>query len=179
MKYYKKILGKSCYLSPICLDDAELYAKWLNDPEVSKYLSLRSMNVSAESEKGFLEKLQREHNYAIVDLQKDELIGNCGFVEIDSLNRTGEVGIFIGNRDYWGKGYGTEALKLLIGYGINFLNLRSFFLQVYSYNARALRCYEKVGFKKIGARRNALIFNGREHDIILMDLLSGEFQEEL
>ena len=175
MKYYKKIIGKKCYLSPINLDDAGKYAEWLNDLEVSQYLTLRSLNINMDSEKAALEKLSQVHNYAIINNQNDELIGNCGFVEIDNLNNTGEVGIFIGNKEYWGKGYGTEALKLLISYGINYLNIRNIMIRVYSYNTRAIKSYKKVGFKEIGVRRKALVFNNQEHDIIFMDLISEEY----
>jgi RimJ/RimL family protein N-acetyltransferase len=72
-----------------------------------------------------LENLSKEHNYSIIDLETNELIWNCGFSEVDNLNQTGEVGIFIVNKSFWDKGYGTEALTLLLDYGFKALNLHN------------------------------------------------------
>ncbi len=177
MKYFKKISGEKCYLAPINIDDAELYTKWLNDLEVVQYLTLRYRMISLLPEKEVLERLSKEHNYGIVTNDEDKLIGNCGFVEVDNINRTCEIGIFIGDKEYWGKGLGTESLKLLISYGINYLNLRSFMLGVFSYNERAIKSYKKIGFKDIGARRKSVIFKNKEFDMLYMDLLSDEFLE--
>ena len=77
-----------------------------------------------------------------------------------------------------GKGYGTEALKLLISYGINYLNIRNFMLRVFSNNERAIKSYKKIGFNKIGIRRKAIIANREEYDMVYMDLLSDEFLEK-
>ncbi len=176
MRYFKKICGDKCYLSPINVDDVELYTKWLNDVEVIQYLTLRSKMISLLTEREALEKLSREHAYGIVTLERDELIGNCSFVELDNLNRTAEVGIFIGNKEYWGKGYGTEALGLLISFGIDYLNLRSFVLRVFSFNERAIKSYKKLGFKEIGRWRKSVVFKGHEYDTVYMDLLAEEFR---
>ena len=119
--------------------------------------------------------MSHEHNYGIVTKEENKLIGNCGFLEFDYINRNCEVGIFIGDKEYLGKGYGTEALKLLISYGINYLNIRNFMLRVFSNNERAMKSYGKIGFKKIGIRRNAIIANSKEYDMVYMDLLSEEF----
>ncbi len=179
MKYFKKLVGKKCYLSPIDVSDAERYTEWLNDIEVIKYLTLRDKMVSLVTEREALERLARGHSYAIVTLESDELIGSCGLVDVDYLNRTCEVGIFIGNKEYWGKGYGTEALKLLISYGINYLNLNNFMLKVYSYNERAIKSYRKIGFREMGRRRKSVIIEGKEYDTIYMDLLAEEFESIL
>jgi len=176
--YFKKLVGKKCYLSPIDINDAEKFTEWLNDLELTVNLTLYNSIINVESEKVFLENLSKEHNYSIIDLETDELIGNCGFLEVDNLNQTGEVGIFIGNKSFWGKGYGTEALTLLLDYGFKALNLHNIQLRVYGYNKRAIKSYEKVGFKLIGIRRNALYRNRERHNIIFMDILANEFYEK-
>jgi len=173
--YFKKMAGKKCYLSPIDVNDVEKFTEWLNDLEVTKYLIVYPHIISIENEKGFLEKLSKEHTYSIVDNITNELIGNCGFGDIDHINQTAEVGIFIGNKKYWNKGYGTEALNLLLDYGFKALNLHNIFLRVYSFNERARKSYEKTGFKIIGKRREALLRDKERHDIILMDILPNEF----
>jgi RimJ/RimL family protein N-acetyltransferase len=176
--YFKKLVGKKCYLSPIDVNDVEKFTEWLNDLEVTKYLILYPHIISIENEKGFLEKLSKEHTYSVIDNDTNELIGNCGYGDIDHINQTAEVGIFIGNKKYWNKGYGTEALSLLLDYGFKALNLYNIFLKVYSFNERAKKSYEKVGFKIIGKRREALLRNNERHDIILMDILKNEYYEK-
>lgn len=173
--YFKKMLGDKCYLSPISIEDAEKYTEWLNDYDITQFLTLASMQIGLASEKEALSRLSKEHNYAIVDKATDSLIGNCGLMDIDQLNRCAEIGIFIGDKDYLGKGFGREALSLLIDYAFNVLNLTNIMLSVFSFNERAIKSYKAIGFKMIGARRKALIRDGKEHDIYFMDLLSTEY----
>ena len=173
--YIKKLIGKKCYLAPMRIEDVEKYAVWANDQEVAEYLQFASSIISIETERLIIDRLSKEHNYAIVDSITDELIGNIGLMKINHLDRTAELGIFIGNKSYWSKGYGTEAMCLLINYAYQKLNLNNIILNVYSYNERAIRAYEKIGFKKIGERREALIRNRKKHNIILMDILPEDF----
>ena len=176
--YFKKMIGKKCYLAPIDVNDVEKYTEWLNDLEITKQLILYPHVISIENEKVVLEKLSQEHTYSIIVNDTNELIGNCGFHNIDHLNQTAETGIFIGNRKFWDKGYGTEALSLLLDYGFKALNLHNIFLSVYSFNERAKKSYEKIGFKIIGIKREALLRDMERYDIILMDILPNEFYEK-
>ena len=178
--YFKKLAGKKCYLSPMDLNDAEKYTEWLNDLEVTTNLGpVYGGILNVESEKEILKDLSQKHNYSIIDIETNELIGNCGFLEIDNLNQTAETGIFVGNKNFWGKGYGTEAIGLLMGYGFTALNLHNILLKVFSFNERAIKCYEKVGFKIIGRRREALKRGNETFDVIYMDILPNEFYERL
>ena len=172
---YKKLIGKKCYLSPIDINDAEKYTQWLNDLEVVENLYIYHHVINFESEKAILEELSKTHTYSIMDIENDQLIGNCGFTDIDYLNQTAEVGIFIGEKNYWSKGYGTEALKLLIDYGFKALNLHNIFLKVFAFNKRAIKSYEKVGFKTIGIRREARYRKMERQDLVFMDILVNEF----
>ena len=176
--YFKKLVGKKCYLSPIDVNDVEKFTEWLNDLEVTQNLIIYPHIISVENEKGFLEKLAKEHTYSIIDNETNELIGNCGFNDIDNINQTAEVGIFIGNKKYWNKGYGTEALILLMDYGFKALNFHNIFLKVYSFNKRGIKSYEKIGFKIIGNKRESLLRGKERYDIILMDILYNEFYEK-
>jgi len=175
--YFRKMTGRKCYLSPIDVNDAEKFTEWLNDLEVTEYLMIYPQIISVEKEKEFLGILSKEHTYSIVNNISNELIGNCGFASIDHLNQTAETGIFIGDKKYWDNGYGMEALSLLLDYGFKALNLHNVCLRVYSFNERAKRCYEKIGFKIIGNNREALLRGKERHDIILMDILYSEFYE--
>ncbi len=160
------------------MDDAEQYCEWINDAEVNKFMVFSSHQIGIAGEKAILEDMIRRGSqiFAIIDKEKDELIGNCSLFDIDHLNRKAEFGIFIGNKTFWGKGYGTEATRLILDYGFNILNLNSIMLRVYSYNKRGIRSYEKSGFKVIGSHREAKIIGSKKYDEIYMDILAGEFE---
>jgi RimJ/RimL family protein N-acetyltransferase len=176
--YFRKMTGENCFLSPIDVNDVEKFTEWLNDLEVTQYVTLYPQIISLTNEKEVLEHLSKNHTYSIIDINTNELIGNCGLMDLDNLNQTGEVGIFIGNKKYWGNGYGAEALTLLMDYGFKALNLHNIFLRVYSFNERAIKCYEKIGFKIIGKRREALLRGKDRHDIIHMDILHDELYKK-
>lgn len=173
--YYKKLTGEKCYLSPIDVEDAPIFTEWLNDMELTRYLTLATYNITIGGEREALVRLSKEHNYSIIALDTEKLIGNCGLMDLDQINRSAELGIFIGNKEYLSKGYGTEALRLLIDYAFNYLDLENILLKVYSFNERAIRCYEKVGFRKIGIRRNAIRRERKNYDIVLMDIVPSDF----
>ena len=177
--YFKKLVGKKCYLSPIDTNDAEIFTEWLNDLELTQYLSMYPHIISLQGEKEILEKLAREHNYSIVDIGTNKLLGNCGFLHIDNVNQTGEVGIFIGSKNNWNKGYGTDALCLLLDFGFKVLNLHNISLRVVSYNPRAKKVYEKIGFKTIGKMRECILLDKERHDMIYMDILYKDFYKKM
>lgn len=179
MKYFPKLVGERVYLSPISLDDTERYTAWLNDLSTTRYLTLSAAQVTLHGEREALQNLSAGHNYAIVAKASDELLGNCGLMDIQETDRSAEVGIFIGVETRRGAGLGTEALRLLCDYAFNVLNLHSLLLRVHAYNARAIASYRKVGFHEIGRRRKAHFYAGAYHDVILMDLLPEDFGPSL
>jgi RimJ/RimL family protein N-acetyltransferase len=175
MRYFPKIPGERVYLSPINLEDAELYTAWLNDLKTARYLMTAPMQVTLHGERDALVELSKQHAYAIVAREGEELLGNCGLHNIDQISRSAEVGIFIGEDSRRGEGYGTEALRLLCDYGFYILNLRSIQLRTYAYNERAVACYKKAGFKEAGRFRKAHFYGGQYHDLLLMDILPEDF----
>ena len=177
-KYLKKLIGDNIYLSPISLDDVEEYAEMVNDIKVSVglgYLSYTNI-IDFESEKEFLISVKKEKMFAVRLLENNELLGNIGFNSLDIINRNGALGVLIGNPKYQRKGYGTEALKLILDYGFSFLNLRNISLSVFEYNEPAYNLYKKVGFKEAGRLRKAVEIMGKTYDVIIMDMLKEEFQ---
>ncbi len=178
MQYSKKIIGTKCYLSPISEHNAEKWAIWFNDFEITIPLgdeAYTPTNLSREK-KTINDLVDRNaHVFSIVDLKSDELIGRCMLFSIDNINRHAMLGLVIGEKSYWNKGYGQEATKLILDYGFNLLNLNNIMLGVFSYNKAAINCYKKVGFKEIGSRRQARIIGSKKYDIIFMDILAEEF----
>jgi RimJ/RimL family protein N-acetyltransferase len=175
MKYYKKIVGKRVYLSPISGEDAETYVKWFNDFSVTDGLGCSSRITALESEKAWIAANSAQYQFAIVSLEDDKLIGGCGFQGLDQPRQCAEVGLFIGDEENRNKGYGEEVLHLLLDYGFDYLNLHNIMLKVFSFNARAIRCYQKVGFKEIGRRRQSYYLKGKFFDEIYMDVLREEW----
>jgi RimJ/RimL family protein N-acetyltransferase len=179
MKYFKKLIGERIYLSPQNIEDAEKYVEWFCDFKMTDGIGKSGNIMTIEAEKEWIENTLRsnELNFAIVNIENDELIGNCGFNKIDYQHRKGTVGIFIGNEKNRSNGYGTETLRLLLDYGFNYLNLNNIMLTVKSFNERAINCYKKVGFKELGRRRECYFLNGKYYDDVYMDILANEFQK--
>ena len=138
-KYLKKIVGEKVYLSPISIDDFEEYAEMANDINVSVGLGSIAYTsiIDFESEKEFLVSIKKSKNFAVRLLENDELLGNVGFNLEDSINRAGVIGVMLGNPKHQRKGYGTEAVNLLLDYGFSFLNFRNISLNVFEYNEAA------------------------------------------
>lgn len=177
MKYFKKLIGEKCYLSPISQEDAAQYSEWLSDIEVGISLGVYSMQLSLPKEEKILQQMidKNEYVFGIVDKETDTLIGNCGLHNVNNIDGRAEFGIFIGNKSYWNKGFGKDATRLILDFGFNILNLHAIYWQVFEYNPAAMKLYEQVGFKKAGAFREAKIIGSRKFDVILMDILAEEY----
>jgi len=176
MKYYRKLLGEKCYLSPVCMDDVEKYTEWLNDMEIGQFVTLSDTVLDIDKEGVLLRKLMdEEHIFAIVEKDTNKVIGNCGIHNVSQVHRNASLGIFIGEKTFWNQGIGAEAINLLLDFAFNILNLHNIYLSVMSYNKRAICCYEKIGFKKIGVQREFMFVSGKYHDVYLYDMLASEF----
>lgn len=176
MKYFKKLVGERIYLSPRNIEDVEKFTEWLNDFETTDYIGRSSRILTKEAEKEYLENhINEEATFAIVTLNEDKLIGTVSIENISHLRRIGTLGIFIGDKNYRNNGYGTEAIKLILDYGFNYLNLNNIKLDLMEFNERALACYKKCGFKEYGRRRKCNFINGKYYDTISMDILAEEF----
>lgn len=179
MAYYRKLAGEKCYLSPIQPEDAELWTAWMNDLEVTvplgdeAYLPYSLEKMRAE----VAEAIRRQdHIFTIVECAGDRPVGRCLLFSIDAVNRSAMMGIVIGEKTAWNQGLGTEATRLLLDYAFNLLNLHSVMLGTFEFNRRAIRAYEKVGFQRIGLRREARIIAGKAWGVVLMDMLGDEFR---
>lgn len=162
-------------------EDVPLAQSFLNDLETRSLLNPRLPYpyTLADEEKWFEQQSANHeaYNFAIETLEKGKYIGGCGINEIDWKVRVAEVGIFIGDKDYWGKGYGTDAMEVLLRVCFEQLNMRKARLHVFSYNDRARRSYEKCGFQAEGILRQEIYAHGRYHDDIAMGILRSEWEE--
>ncbi len=171
--------GNRVRLTSIKREYIDVFLEWINDPEIAQYLMFYRP-ITREMEEEWYNSRQKQENSIIFSIlvnartDDEKLIGNCG-IELDWKNRVGNCGIVIGEKEYLDKGYGTEAMQLLIEYGFNTLNLNRIELIVYDFNVRAIKSYKKVGFREEGRRRQANYTNGEYHDIIIMGILKDEW----
>jgi UDP-4-amino-4,6-dideoxy-N-acetyl-beta-L-altrosamine N-acetyltransferase len=149
---------------------------WFNDPEVIEFLTM-SEPMSMEKEQKWYENYLKDKSSKvyIIETGKGEHIGNIGLNDIDLHTRKAELGIFIGEKKFWGKGYGTEAVELGLKLAFEGLNLNRVYLKVFQNNKRAQKCYEKAGFKKEGVLRQDEFKNGKYIDCEVYSVLAREY----
>ncbi len=144
--------------------DIPKFVEWLNDPEVRRYLLIDLPISQANEEQWFENMLKLPANEQPFGIEVREngsaggdeqwrLVGNCSFMNINPTIRSAEVGLFIGDKSCWNKGYGTEVMRLLLVLGFDTLNLNRIFLRVNDANKRGIRAYEKAGFTHEGRFR--------------------------
>lgn len=180
MKYFRKLSGERCYLSPVSLDDTEKYTEWVNDIEIAPFMKFTSKVIGLELERELLQKLSgKDYVFAIVEKDTNKVIGNAGLHNVNSVHRRASFGIFIGEKTFWNQGIGLEATLLALDFGFNILNLNSIDLEVMAYNRRGIRCYEKAGFRQSGIKREAFFHAGQYHDILCFDILAKDFESPL
>ncbi len=174
------LIGPAIYLRPLEKDDAPVVAPWFNDAEVLRFMgTIRPTSVAAEE--AFIAGLNvnpMEPTFGIVVRETDRLIGVTGLSRTDVRHRHAMFGIGIGDKSAWGKGYGTEATRLVVGCAFETLNLNRVWLLVYEYNTRGARAYEKAGFRVEGRLRQDCFREGRYWDTIYMAILREEWRKE-
>lgn len=178
------ILGQRIRLRPIEKEDLPRYVKWLSDPELRSYTDTYLPLGQTQEERWFDRNAGAgsEQTWAIDAQPLDGVgpyvhIGSCGYHDIDWRNRVGEAGIIIGARDYWGKGYGTDAMQTLVAWGFYTLNLNRVQLRVYADNERAIRSYQKVGFQIEGRLRQGNFYHGSYRDVLYMGVLREDWAQ--
>jgi len=160
---------------------AEAYVGWTKD---SEYMRLLDSNVSAPisvkkitewNEKDLEKVAPIEYYFLIRTLEDERLVGVIGLDGNMIAHAEAFVGIGIGERELWGKGYGTDAMRIILRYAFTELNLRRVSLNTFEYNPRAIRSYEKVGFVHEGRVRGEVHRSGKRWDVIFMGILREEW----
>lgn len=174
--------GELVTLRGLELTDLDEIMKCWNRKDVREFLFSSVPNSREEEEEWIRSTWKRraegkDYVFAITVTSEDyKYIGNIEISIENQITRRGGIGIAILNPHYWGKGYGTDALKVILDFGFNTLNLHSIGLTVFENNLRARASYKKVGFVETGRKRQTLFLNGQWIDELLLDILSSEWQ---
>ncbi len=182
------IIGELVRFRGVERSDIPRFVTWLNDPEVIAGILVRYPISQADEEGWFDRMLTRPTDERVMGIEAREiapdgspetwsLIGSCAFDHIDWRVHSAEFGILIGEKSFWNRGYGTAAVRLLAKHGFETLNLNRIFLHVFETNPRAIRAYEKAGFRLEVRERQAEYRNGRYNDMLLMSLLKEEYDK--
>jgi len=173
------IRGERIYLRPAERSDLATFVRWLTDAEVSRYLSFRAPLSQAMEEKWFEGMVERQgksdYHFVICLINGDRPIGTAGLHGLDLENGNAEFGISIGEKSEWNRGYGTDTLNAICDFGFGALRLERIELNVFEDNARAIRSYEKAGFRHEGRLRRAWFAEGHHGDVLRMSLLRDEW----
>lgn len=181
MQPERTVVGRAIYLGQIDRKDAPLYLRWVNDPRLQPLLN-RPWEITEGEERDRVDTLVSADNAVgfAIHLRKDEsLIGRSAIWNIHKVNRSGYFTIFIGEPTRWSMGHGREATALTTVYAMDVLKLNRLELEVFSYNDRAMRCYEGLGFTREGIRRESRHHDGVWHDAIQMGVLARDWKEGL
>ena len=179
------IIGKKIYLRGIEKDDLSgNMSQWPNDPEITHYMVMGAVPNSGviycswntlEEEYEQLRQSENDVVFAIVDKESDKLMGIIGLYGISWIPRLAELRIVIGEKDYWGKGYGTEAIKLVVEYAFDKLNLNNVYLGANAEHKRAIKAYKNAGFVEEGILRKVQYRNSKYYDAVRMSILREEY----
>jgi len=171
------IKGEKIILKKISLQDVtEEYLSWLKDEEVME--GIETSNYTYEKLYSYIENVLKDKNtemFTIRDKNSNKHVGNIKIVN-DFFNRHSEMGILIGDKNYWRKGVGTEACKLIINYVFEFHKMNKIWLAVHSSNISAYHLYKKLGFKEEGCLKEHVFKNGKFIDKYLMALFQREWK---
>ncbi|MGH2532871.1 MAG: GNAT family N-acetyltransferase [Thermomicrobiales bacterium] len=171
------LVGNRIALGPLSRDLLPVYRRWLNDFSLLALLDRRFRPLTPDwIETWYARHVRGDPSCMVFTIWERDAwrpIGNAALQDLDFRGRSAELGLFIGEPECRGQGFGVEATRLLVDFGFNVLGLHSIMLRVYEYNLSARRCYEKAGFREFGRRTQSQFMHGRFWDVIYMECLSG------
>lgn len=151
------------------------YYRWRNDPDIAQY-----------DQSGFLRPLSYEEveiwcermisGLSFLVLCDEKPLGIGAFMNVDTKNRHSDLALLIGEKSYWGQGLGQKIMEQLLDWGFEGMNLNRLYLQVFSYNTRAIALYEKMGFQREGTLRKTVYYKGEYHNTLCYGLLKEEYR---
>lgn len=165
MRVSSETKGLLIFLEPLNSEERKRINAWDKDPEVSKYREVEN----------FTETESKSIGFGIHDKTSSKLIGSIDISSIDIKNKHAEIGMAIGDKNYWGKGYGTDTVNIILDYCFSKLGLNKVYLDVWEENKRAINCYLKCGFKKDGVLRQHVRKDNKYHHKWVMSILKREW----
>lgn len=172
------LTGERVILRPYEPDDAQIILDSTNEP-VGRWLTGTHNTFTLEQIQRYIAnalKADDRAGFIILDAQTQERVGEVVLMQIDEDNRNAILRIALFQTANFGKGYGSEALRLVVAHGFEAYKLHRIGLDVFAYNDRAIHVYEKIGFRREGVQRDALFYNGEFHDSIMMAILEDEWR---
>jgi diamine N-acetyltransferase len=176
--YNPFLVGKRLYLRPFEKEDLVYLRAWCNDPEV-RQLTGEVTPMSSYAMEKYYERVQNDQDriwLMIVKKEDHRIIGETGLLRIFHPWRTADMSMILGDKQAWNQGYGSEAGNLLMDYAFGCLALHRLAIGVVGFNQRALRFWEKLGFKQEGIQRDGYFHNHQFSDFIMMSILEDEFR---
>lgn len=167
--------GQKVTLRPIEKTDVDKLLVWINDREVTQFLAT-NMPITRIQEENWVQNLPERKNDVVLAIEVDRvLIGIMGIHNIDWVNKTATTGALIGEKEYWGKGFGTDAKMILLDYAFNTLGLRKICSSVYDFNKRSLRYSLHCGYKIEGTKKKQRLVKGKYRDEIILGLFKKDW----
>lgn len=177
--------GELVRLSALDADElSKAFTRWSRDSEFKRLLDSNAVRMNSEKvaqkwlEKEIDEQSVNQHWFSIRALADDKLLGDIDLFVANWTGRDAFVGLGIGEREFWGKGYGTDVMRVILRYAFTEVNLNRVTLNVFEYNPRAIRSYEKAGFRHEGRVRQFLNKEGRRWDMLFMGILREEWMKQ-
>jgi RimJ/RimL family protein N-acetyltransferase len=175
------LAGDLVRLRPIELTDLDRYCTWVVDREVTQWLTITYLISRQDEEKWLRERMTQTRppriTLAIETLADERHIGSIDLDEHSREDRRADLGIMIGDKAYWSQGYGTDAIRTLLRFGFDEMNLNRVSLQVLAQNQRAIASYRKCGFVEEARLRDDWFSEGRFQDVLVMGVLASEFRD--
>ena len=175
------LIGDKIYLRPHKIEDLDTWHKWFNDPEVNVFLAHGVFPNTYRGQKQFFENMYERKSdlqLAIVDKKKDILVGTTGIHSINLINRNGDISIIIGNKDYWGRSFGKEAVSLLLSHGFKKLNLHKITAGMVSENIGSYKLFKSLGFTEEARLKEQIFCNGKYQDVIKFALFKRNYKSK-
>lgn len=172
------LIAEKIILRPMRRDDIKKTIEWRNDFDLRYLAMYHPFPVTEELEEEWIDGILKDKKnktitFAIEEKDTNNFIGYIQLKEINWINRNCYFGIIIGDKDSQGKGYGKEALKLVIDYAFNILNLLKVTLEVIEINERAINLYKSFGFVIEGKLKNHFFWNNEYHDVLIMSIFKN------
>ena len=169
-------MTSSIHIRPITEADTDLILTWRNHPSVVMNFIYRSPLTREDHLHWMRTKVESGTVVQFIIEAEGCPIGSVYLRDVDKVHQKAEFGIFLGNENARGKGYGTEATRLILKFAFETMGLNRIVLRVFAENERAIRCYEKAGFSREGVFRQDVIIDGNFYDILFMSILRSEWK---